>query len=122
MGLSQSAPINGRYPLTQLIEVKQPEMVKDYFGNLTAGDGVWRQVPVFGWAVVASTEDTSTHISRTVDTLTVYAPVDSFGNEMSQFRLPDGTIWQQDAHPQVYDNNPWMHPGLGVITAQKVEG
>lgn len=102
---------------------RQGDPVKDRFGNLTPGVGVWESSPVAQWWVHRSEETDGDSVLRTVDLLTVHFPAGSEPAPSSKVRLPDGTEWQVEGNAENYDHgfHGWA-PGLVVVHCKRVEG
>lgn len=109
------------FPLGQTVEVYTPgEPITDAHGNDIPGVGSWEPVKVFAWAVNKVSEDGGEFTLRTIDELTVYAPV-AF-HPGGRVRLPDSSEWEVQGNAEDYNNNPWWSPGLLVVHCRKVEG
>lgn len=102
---------------------RQGDPVKDRFGNLAPGVGVWESSPVAQWWVHRSEETDGDSVLRTVDLLTVHFPAGSEPAPSSKVRLPDGTEWQVEGNAENYDHgfHGWA-PGLVVVHCKRVEG
>lgn len=102
---------------------RQGDPVKDRFGNLTPGVGVWESSLVAQWWVHRSEETDGDSVLRTVDLLTVHFPAGSEPAPSSKVRLPDGTEWQVEGNAENYDHgfHGWA-PGLVVVHCKRVEG
>ena len=111
-------------PLTQRIEVyRRGDPEYDRFGNLRPGKGAWEEVAVASWWVDRTEEKTGESVLRTIDYLHVHLPPEHAPEPDADIRLPDGSVWAVQGHPEDY-NHGWhgFKPGLVVVHAKKVEG
>ena len=84
---------------------------------------MWEHVNVASWWVDRTDETSGDSVLRTIDYLHAHFPTDTAPAPDAVLRLPDGSQWQVEGHPEDY-NHGWhgFTPGLVVVHAKKVEG